>query len=94
MVLWPAFVTHLATFTGEIAASSYILRRSSHALLEFIAGLVAIFAKDKRSRANRALEVLRSLQRTRKPIQLRRDMPPPRVKLPLGVKLPGVEDDQ
>jgi hypothetical protein len=56
-----ALLTHVTALTGGVAASLWVLRRSSDTLLRFIAAMVAILASDKRSRADRALEVLRTL---------------------------------
>ncbi len=60
--LWPQFVAHVATVTAGIAAASLALRSSSDAVLRLVAGLVAIFGRDKRSRADRALEVIRVIR--------------------------------
>lgn len=61
---WASILTHVGALTGGFAASAWILRRGSDALLRLTAGLVAIFAPDKRSRADRALDVLRTLRST------------------------------
>lgn len=61
---WPSILAHVGALTGGVAASAWILRRSSDALLRLTAGLVAIFAPDKRSRADRALDVLRTVRST------------------------------
>jgi SRSO17 transposase len=44
-----------------------LLRRTSDQLLRLIAGLVAIFARDKRSRAARAIDVLRAITQKDEP---------------------------
>jgi hypothetical protein len=46
------------------SAGFWILRRGSDAVLRLTAGLVAIFATDKRSHADRALEIVRLLRNT------------------------------
>jgi uncharacterized membrane protein YfcA len=67
MALWPTVLTHAAAATGGVALGSWLLRRSSDQLLRLIAGLVAIFARDKRSRAARAIEVLRAITQKDEP---------------------------
>jgi hypothetical protein len=59
---WLSVTTHVATITAGVAAASWVLRRSADAVLRLVAGSVAILARDKRSRADRALEVLRVTQ--------------------------------
>lgn len=59
MVLWPTVLTHTAAVGGGIVLGSWLLRLSSDQMLRLIAGLVAIFARDERSRAARAIDVLR-----------------------------------
>ena len=56
-----ALLTHGAALTGGVSASLWVMRRSGYTLLRFIVAMVAILASDKRSRADRALEVLRTL---------------------------------
>ena len=63
MSLWSYFLMHLAAITGELAAGSLTLRCGSVAVLRLIAGVVAITGHDERSRADRALEVLRIVRR-------------------------------
>ena len=58
MSLWSQLVAHVATITAGIAVGSLALRTGSDAVLRLVAGLVAILAKDKRSRADRALDVI------------------------------------
>ena len=64
MASWLTVVTHPTPFAGVIIVSLWIFRRRGEALLRLVAGLVAILARDKRSRADRALEVLRTTVRT------------------------------
>jgi hypothetical protein len=55
---------HVAPFVGVAIAAGIVLRYGSDALLRLVAGITAIVAKDgKRSRAERALDVLRALRR-------------------------------
>jgi uncharacterized membrane protein YfcA len=67
MAHWPAFLTHAGVGTVGIVVGSWILHRSSDSLLRLIAGLVAIFARDKRSRAARAINVLRAIAQREEP---------------------------
>lgn len=67
MALWPTVLTHAATATGGAALGSWLVHRGSDQLLRFIAGLVAIFARDKRSRAARAIDVLRVMSQKTEP---------------------------
>ena len=62
---WLSFTTHVAAITGGVAAGAWGFRRSTDAVLRLVAGLVAILARDKQSRADRALEVLRAIQEVR-----------------------------
>jgi hypothetical protein len=61
---WPSVLTHVGALTGGGTAGFWILRRGSDAVLRLTAGLVAIFATDKRSSADRALEIVRLLRST------------------------------
>lgn len=55
-----------AGVAGGIAITITVsLRYGSDAVLRFVAGLVAIIARDKRSRVERALDVLKALRRDR-----------------------------
>lgn len=65
LVPWLSLTTHVAAVTGGITAGSFVLRRSADTVLRLTAGLVAILARDKRTRAERALEVLRATQEAR-----------------------------
>ena len=56
-----ALLTHVAALAGGVAASLWVIRRGGDTLLRFVVAMVAILASDKRSRADRALEVLRTL---------------------------------
>jgi hypothetical protein len=58
MAVWTSLAIHLGPVAAGIAVSGWALRRSSDALLRFLAGLVAIFGRDQRSHTERALEVL------------------------------------
>jgi hypothetical protein len=62
---WLNLTTHVAAITGGVAAGSWALRRSTDAVLRLTAGLVAILARDKRPRADRALEVLQAVRDAR-----------------------------
>ncbi len=53
------------TVTGWVAGTAVVLRYGPEAVLRLIAGVAAIAARDKRSRAERALDVLRALRRDR-----------------------------
>jgi hypothetical protein len=55
---------HVAAPTGELAAASLAFRYASDAVLRLIAGLMAIYGRGERSRADRALEVLRTVRRS------------------------------
>jgi hypothetical protein len=63
MTLPPDMVVPVAS----VASIGVILRYGPEALLRLAAGLVAIVTKDKRSRADRALDVLRALRRDGRP---------------------------
>lgn len=58
---WLDTLTHPAAVGGVIVAGSWIFRRRGKTLIQLVAGLVAILARDKRSRADRAMEVLRAI---------------------------------
>jgi len=60
-----ALVTHAATFAGLAVTFAIVIRHTLDAVLRLIAGLIAILADDQRSRANRALDVLRLLRHDR-----------------------------
>lgn len=53
------------TVTGSLAGVAVLLRYGLDAVLRFIAGVIAISARDKRPQAERALDVLRALRRDR-----------------------------
>lgn len=53
------------TVTGSAAGIAVLLRYGLDSALRFIAGVTAIAARDERSRAERALEVLNALRRDR-----------------------------
>jgi hypothetical protein len=53
------------TVTGSIAGVAVVLRYGLDAILRFIVGVIAILARDERSRAERALDVLNALRRDR-----------------------------
>jgi hypothetical protein len=72
MALWFNLVTHVAPLAGGAVAGTWTLRRSSDAVLRLVAGIVAILAHDKRSRADRALDVLRITQKSRQSSYLAR----------------------
>jgi hypothetical protein len=57
-----AFAEHAATVAGLAVPVGVILRYGPDAALRLVAGLTAILARDKRSRAKRALDVLRALR--------------------------------
>lgn len=59
--------THVATVVGGAATIAVVLRYASEAVLRLAAGITAILARDSRSRAERALDVLRVLRRDREP---------------------------
>ena len=58
---WLSSLTHPAIAAGILGIGSWIFRRRGKTLLQLVAGLVAILFPDKRSRADRALEVLRTI---------------------------------
>lgn len=62
----PGLVTHAATFAGLAMTIAVISRHILDAVLRLIAGITAIMARDERSRAVRALDVLRLLRRDRR----------------------------
>ena len=53
---------HVATIVGFAVPVCLSLRYGSDGVLRLVAGLTAILARDKRSRAKRALDVLRALR--------------------------------
>lgn len=53
------------TVTGSLGGIAVLLRYGLDAVLRFIAGVIAISARDRRPRAERALDVLRALRRSR-----------------------------
>jgi hypothetical protein len=57
------FAEHAGAVTGIAVTVGVILRYGSDAVLRLVAGITAIIARDKRSRADRALEVLDKLRR-------------------------------
>jgi hypothetical protein len=65
MALWFNLTMHLVTLVGGVAAGTWTFRLSSDILLRLIAGMVAIMAHDEKSRADRALEVLRATQKSK-----------------------------
>jgi hypothetical protein len=71
---WSHFLMHLAATTGGLAVGSLTFRCSSDAVLRLIAGLVAIAGHDERSRADRALEVLRVVRRDGRAAKPRRHL--------------------
>lgn len=58
MSAWQIFLVHVVSYSISLGLG---LRYGSGAILRLVAGLVAILAADKRSRADRALKVLRTL---------------------------------
>jgi hypothetical protein len=58
---WLSIVVHPVAAAGAIVASSWIFRHCGKTILQLVAGLVVIFSSDKRSRADRALDVLRTI---------------------------------
>jgi len=66
-VLWSQLMAHGPTLVGGVVAATLISRYGSDALLRLVAGLVAILARDKRSRSARALDVLRVISGDRNP---------------------------
>jgi hypothetical protein len=61
MALCLSALTHGVTVVGGGVAIIWILCNSSDSILRLIAGLVAIFSRDERPRAARALDVLNSV---------------------------------
>jgi hypothetical protein len=60
----PLPVIHVAAYTpGVVVAACFALRYVCDAVLRLVAGLVVIFGRDERSRASRALAVLRAIPR-------------------------------
>jgi hypothetical protein len=62
----PTLATHAVTATGLAMAAAVVIRNTCDALLRLAAGLTAILTRDKRSRADRALDVLRTLRHDRR----------------------------
>lgn len=62
----PLPVIHVAAYTPGIVAACFAMRYICDGVLRLVAGLVAIFGRDKQSRASRALAVLRAIPRPRK----------------------------
>jgi hypothetical protein len=62
----PALATHAVTATGLAAVAAIAIRHACDALLRLAAGITAILTRDKRSRADRALDVLRMLRHERR----------------------------
>jgi hypothetical protein len=58
----PGLIEHATAVAGLIATIAVIFRYGSDAVLRLLAGITAILARDKRSRARRALDVLRALR--------------------------------
>ena len=58
---------HAGAVTGLALTLGVILRYGSDAVLRLVAGFTAIIARDKRPRAERALDVLRALRQDRQP---------------------------
>lgn len=56
----PEFVVSIVTAAGSATLAVVIFRYGIKAVLELFAGVVAIVVKDKRPRAERALDVLRA----------------------------------
>ncbi len=54
---------HVAAGGGVVLTVGVVLRYGPDAVLRLVAGFTALVAKDKRSRAQRALDVLRLLRR-------------------------------
>lgn len=61
----PGLTAHFGVIFGVVAAIATIMRCGFDAMLRLIAGITAIAAQDKRSRADRALEILRLLSAKR-----------------------------
>jgi hypothetical protein len=59
----PLPVIHVAVYAPGVVAACFALRYVCDAALRLVAGLVVIFGRDRRSRASRALAVLRALPR-------------------------------
>jgi hypothetical protein len=59
----PLTVIHVAIYTGGVVVICYTVPYVCDAVLRLVAGLVVIFGRDKRSRASRALAVLRAIPR-------------------------------
>jgi hypothetical protein len=58
----PLPVIHVAAYTpGVVVAACFAVRYVCDAFLRLVAGLVVIFGRDERSRASRALAVLRAI---------------------------------
>jgi hypothetical protein len=60
-------VPELVVPVASAAALGVVLRYGSDAVLRLVAGITAIAARDERTRAQRALEVLRTLRRDGQP---------------------------
>jgi hypothetical protein len=58
-------VIHVAAGAGLAVTIALIIRHACDAMLRLFAGVTAILARDKRPRADRALDVLRLLRRDR-----------------------------
>jgi hypothetical protein len=74
--MWSALLRHLSTV--ELALTFAILYFRPRAVALLLAVLVALLPRDKRSRPDRAIDVVRALQRdTRRPDWRRRRRLPP-----------------
>jgi hypothetical protein len=62
---WQILVNHLPTVTVVLMAGAWAVRRSSEAVLRLVAGFVAIFGRDQRSRPDRAFDVLKATGKRR-----------------------------
>jgi hypothetical protein len=58
-----AFAAHVTTVAGLVISAALAARYLMNSVLRLVAGMVAIMAHDERSRADRALDVLRLLRR-------------------------------
>jgi hypothetical protein len=62
-MLLAEFVGHVGAIAGVAVGVGAVLRYGSDGILRLVAGITAIAASDNRSRAERALDVLRLLRR-------------------------------
>jgi hypothetical protein len=64
----PELVIYVAAGAGLAVAIALIIGHACDAMLRLVAGITAIIVRDKRPRADRALDVLRLLRRDREPL--------------------------